>query len=43
MSDHIGEGTRLTVKLMLERLAEWWPPEDLHAAQAYAATHLTMD
>jgi uncharacterized protein (DUF433 family) len=49
------KGTRLTVELILERLGDGWPQEDLltaypdlkpehiRAAQAYAAAYLAMD
>ena len=49
------KGTRLTVEMILEKLGDGWPPEDLlaaypdlssvhiRAAQAYAADYLKMD
>jgi len=49
------KGTRITVELILERLGDGWPaqdllaaypdlkPEHLQAAQAYAAAYLAMD
>ena len=49
------KGTRLTVELILERLGDGWPVEDLlasypdlrpehiRAAQAYAASYLALD
>ena len=49
------KGTRITVELILERLGDDWPPQDLlaaypdlkpehlQAAQAYAAAYLAMD
>ena len=55
MGKPVIKGTRLTIELILERLADGWPPEDilasypelgpehLQAAQAYAATRLAMD
>ena len=55
MGKPVIKGTRLTVELILERLGDGWPPEDvlasypdlrpehLQAAQAYAAAHLAME
>ena len=55
MGKPVIKGTRLTVELILERLGNGWPleellaaypdlrPEHIQAAQAYAAAYLAME